>query len=66
MDEAFGMSSKEQTGWKKRKTPNLVITNESSTASCTPDQGQRQLTHLEDVLIMMAWEILTMKQRVGA
>ena len=36
MDEAFGMSSNEQTGWKKRKTPKLAITNEASTASPTP------------------------------
>ena len=79
MAEALGMSSNEQTGWKKRKTPNLAISNEPSTASSTPVsnsrgsrnepkgaqgtgiQGQRQLTHLEDVVVMMAWEILTIK-----
>ena len=84
MDEAFGMSSNEQTGWKKRKTPNLDISNEANAASSTPvantrgsrnkpngaqgtaAQGHKQLTHLEDVVIMMAWEILTIKQSVGA
>ena len=77
MDEAFGMSTNEQAGWKKRKTPNLAISNEASTASSTPvantrgsrnkpkgaqgtaAQGPKQLIHLEDVVIMMAWEILT-------
>ena len=33
MDEAGGMATNEQTGWKKRKTPNLAISNEASTAS---------------------------------
>ena len=84
MDEAFGMSTNEQAGWKKRKTPNLAISNEASTASSTPvansrssrnkqagtrgpsAQGPKQLIHLEDVVIMMAWEILTIKQRMGA
>ena len=78
------MLSNEQTGWKKRKTPNLAISNEPSTASSTPvsnsrgfrnkpkgaqgpgAQGQRQTTHLEDVVVMMTWEILTIKQKVGA
>ena len=29
-------------------------------------QGQRQITHLEDVVTMMAWEILMIKQKMGA
>ena len=84
MDEAFGMATNEQAGWKKRKTPNLAISHEASTASSTPvastrssrnkpagtrgpgAQGQRQITHLEDVITMMAWAILTMKQKMGA
>ena len=84
MDEAGGMATNEQTGWKKRKTPNLAISHEASTASSTPvassrssrnkqagnkgpgAQGQRQITHLEDVITMMAWEILMMKQKMGA
>ena len=41
MDEAFGMSTNEQTGWKKRKTPNLAISNEASTASSTPVANTR-------------------------
>ena len=78
------MSSNEQAGWKKRKTPNIAIANEPSTVSSTPvsnsrgsrnkpkraqgpgAQGQRQTTPLEDVVVMMAWEILTIKQKVGA
>ena len=42
MDEAFGMSTNEQTGWKKRKIPNLAISNEASTASSTPVASTRQ------------------------
>ena len=78
------MATNEQAGWKKRKTPNLAISHEASTASSTPvassrssrnkqagsrgpgAQGQRQITHLEDVITMMAWEILMMKQKMGA
>ena len=74
------MATNEQAGWKKRKTPNLAISHEASSASSTPvassrssrnkkagtrgpgAQGQRQITHLEDVITMMAWEILMMKQ----
>ena len=84
MDEAFEMATNEQVEWKKRKIPNLAISNEASTASSTPvastrssrnklagargpgAQGQRQTTHLEDVVTMMAWEILMMKQKMGA
>ena len=84
MAEELSMSSSEQVGWKKRKTPNLALANEPSTVSSTPvsnnrvvrnkpkgaqgpgAQGQKKLTHLEDVVVMMAWELLTMKQRVGA
>ena len=84
MDEAFGMATNEQAGWKKRKTPNLAISQEASTASSTPVassrssrnkqagtrgpgvQAQRQITHLEDVITMMAWEILMLKQKMGA
>ena len=84
MADALSMSSSEQTGWKKRKTPNLALANEPSTASSTPVSnyrgsrnkpkgaqgpgapGQKQITHLEDVVVLMAWELLTMKQRVGA
>ena len=83
MDEAFGMATNEQAGWKKRKTPNLAISHEASTASSTPvastrssrnklagarcpgAQGQRQTTHLEDVVTMMAWEILMIKQTMS-
>ena len=36
MAEALSMSSSEQTGWKKRKTPNLALANEPSSASSTP------------------------------
>ena len=84
MDEAGGMATNEQTGWKKRKTPNLATSHEASTASSAQvassrssrskqagnkgpvAQGQRQITHLEDVTTMMAWEILMMKQKMGA
>ena len=41
MDEAGGMATNEQTGWKKRKTPNLAISNEASTASSTPVASSR-------------------------
>ena len=33
-------------------------------AQGTAAQGPKQLIHLEDVVIMMAWEILTIKQKV--
>ena len=83
MAEALGMSSNEQTGWKKLKTPNLAMSNDPSTASSTPVSNtrvpetsqkelweqvprDRQLTHLEDVVVLMAWEILKIKQKVGA
>ena len=84
MAEALSVSSNGQAGWKKRKTPNIAIANEPSTASSTPvsnsrgsrnkpegaqgpgSQGQKQITHLEDVVVMMAWEILTLKQKLGA
>ena len=84
MEEAFGMATNEQTGWKKRKIPNLAISNEASTASSTSvastrssrnkpagargpsAQGQRQTTHLEDVVTMMSWEILMIKQNNGS
>ena len=79
MAKALSMSSSEQAGWKKRKTPNIALANEPSTASSTPvskyrgsrnkpegaqepgAQGQKQLTHLEDVVVMMTWELLTLK-----
>ena len=41
MDEAFDMSTNEQAGWKKRKIPNLAISNEASTASSTPVASTR-------------------------
>ena len=85
MAEALSMSTSEQTGWKKRKTPNLALANEPSTASSTPVSnnkvvrnkpkgtqggpgalGQKQTAHLEDVVVKMAWELLIMKQKVGA
>ena len=84
MDAVGGMATNEQVGWKKRKTPNLAISNDASAASSTQvastrssrnkpagargpsAQGQRQITHLEDVITMMAWEILMMKQKMGA
>ena len=84
MDEAFGMVTNEQAGWKKKKTPNLAISLEASTASSNPvassrssrneqagtrgpgAQGQRQITHLADVITLMAWEILMMKQKNGS
>ena len=41
MDEAFGMSTNEQAGWKKRNIPNLAISNEANTASSTPVANTR-------------------------
>ena len=84
MDEACGMATNEQAGWKKRKTPNLAISHEASTASSTPvassrssrnrqagtrgpgAQGQRQITHLEDVITMMAWGNPDKKAKSGS
>ena len=41
MDETFGMATNEQAGWKKRKTLNLAISHEASTASSTPVASSR-------------------------
>ena len=41
MDEAGGMATNEQAGWKKRKTPNLAISHEASAASATPVANTR-------------------------
>ena len=45
---------REAPGTSRRETEDLVL------------KGQRQTTHLEDVVTMMAWEILMMKQKIGA
>ena len=73
MDEAFGMSTNEQAGWKKRSTASSTLVantrgsrNKPKGTQGTVAQGPKQLIHLEDVVTMMAWEILTMKQKVGA
>ena len=71
MNKLDGRSGRRQTSlWQMSRALHLQrrfqgSRNKPKGAQGPGAQGQKQLTDLEDVVVMMAWELLTMKQRVG-